>query len=516
MNNYLKHILRTMMLVILLTSCFDDLNVTPLNPNTVVSKNLYKTEEDYLKGLAKVYAGFNLSGAVGPNGDPDFVGFDEGFSTYFRGWWNAQELTTDEAVSRGDAQAGLPDFHFQSWTATNSYIGIIHARILYNIAVCNEFIRNATNTAFPAVDQYRAEARFWRAFYYWHAMDMFGTSPFVTEEDKPGAFFPPQVTRQELFNYVESELKAIEPELGEPGFQYGRVDKAVAWMLLAKIYLNAETYIGESRYDEVIAEINKITSDGSFALADEHRHNFVADNHTSPEIIFPIMFDGNRTQSWGGATYLMAGAMGGGSIPAQEVIGITAQWGITRTTSALVNLFEPTDARATFWSDGQTLEITDIELFSNGYMSTKFKNRKLNGDLSDSNNGTHPDTDFPLFRLADAYLMYAEAVVRNGNGSMETALEYVNALRTRAGASILGSLTLPDLLDERARELFWEGHRRTDLIRFGQFSDGDKVWPWKGGVKDGVAVNGCKDVFPVPATQIAANPNLEQIEVCYK
>jgi hypothetical protein len=287
-------------------------------------------------------------------------------------------------------------------------------------------------------------------------------------------------------------------------------------MLLAKIYLNAETYIGESRYDEVIAEINKITSDGSFALADEHRHNFVADNHTSPEIIFPIMFDGNRTQSWGGATYLMAGAMGGGSIPAQEVIGITAQWGITRTTSALVNLFEPTDARATFWSDGQTLEITDIELFSNGYMSTKFKNRKLNGDLSDSNNGTHPDTDFPLFRLADAYLMYAEAVVRNGNGSMETALEYVNALRTRAGASILGSLTLPDLLDERARELFWEGHRRTDLIRFGQFSDGDKVWPWKGGVKDGVAVNGCKDVFPVPATQIAANPNLEQIEVCYK
>jgi hypothetical protein len=516
MKNYAKNILISMMSMALLTSCFDDLNLTPINPNTVVGDKLYETEDDYLKGLAKVYAGFNLSGATGPHGDPDFVGFDEGFSTYFRGWWNAQEVTTDEAVSRGDAQAGLPDFHFQSWTATNSYLAIIHARILYNIAVCNEFIRNATDTGFTSVDQYRAEARFWRAFYYWHAMDMFGTSPFVTEEHIPGAFFPERATREELFAYVESELKAIDADLGAPGFQYGRVDKAAAWMLLAKIYLNAEVYIGESRHDAVITEISKITTDDSYVLAGEHRHNFVADNHTSPEIILPIMFDGNHTQSWGGATYLMAGAMGGGSITAIETIGLTAQWGITRTTSALVNLFEPSDVRATFWSNGQTMEIEDIELFSNGYMSTKFKNRKLNGALSDSNNGTHPDTDFPLFRLADAYLMYAEAVVRGGNGNMGTALGYVNALRSRAGASTLSSLSLPELLNERARELFWEGHRRTDLIRFGQFSDGNKVWPWKGGSKEGTTVNSCRDVFPVPATQIAANPNLEQVEDCYK
>lgn len=516
MKKHIKKFLPLMMSAVLLTSCFDDLNVTPINPNTIVADNLYRSEADYLKGLAKVYAGFNLSGAIGPNGDPDFVGFDEGFSTYFRGWWNAQELTTDEAVSRGDAQAGLPDFHFQSWTATNPYLAIIHARILYNIAVCNEFIRNATNTGYPSVDQYKAEARFWRAFYYWHAMDMFGTSPFVTEKDAAGAFFPERATRQQLFDYVESELIDIESALGEPGFQYGRVDKAAAWMLLAKIYLNAEVYIGQDRYDDVITQINKITNAGSFSLSDEHRHNFVADNHTSPEIIFPIMFDGNNTQSWGGATYLMAGAMGGGSIPAQDVIGITAQWGIMRTTSALVNLFEPSDERATFWSDGQTLEITDLELFSNGYMSTKFKNRKLNGAVSDSNNGTHPDTDFPLFRLGDAYLMYAEAVLRGGNGSMQTALGYVNELRDRAGASTVNTLTLPLILDERARELFWEGHRRTDLIRFGQFSNGTKLWPWKGGVADGASVDGCRDVFPVPASQIAANPNLEQIQDCYK
>ena len=501
-----------LMSVLILTSCFDDLNVTPLNPNTVISENLYETEDDYLRGLAKLYAGFGMSGALGPDGDPDFVGFDEGFSTYMRGWWNAQEITTDEAVSRGDAQAGLPDFHFQSWTATNSYLGIIHARILYNIAVCNEFIRNAEDTGFETVDQYRAEARFLRAMYYWHAMDMFGTAPFVTETDLPGAFFPERATSLDLFNFIESELSAIDAELGAPGFQYGRVDQAAAWMVLAKVYLNAEVYIGESRYDEAIGALENIISSGAFSLAGEHRHNFVADNHTSPEIIFPIIFDGGTTQSWGGTTYLLAGAMGGGSITAEETIGVTAQWGILRTTSALVNLFESADVRSTFWSDGQTLEIEDIELFSNGYMSTKFKNRKLNGDIADSQHQTHPDTDFPMFRLGDVYLMYAEAVVRGGNGDMSTAIGYVNALRTRVGVGTVSSLDLDFLLDERARELFWEGHRRTDLIRFGQYSDGTKMWPWKGGVANGTAVGAFRDVFPVPSTQIAANPNLIQNE----
>ncbi|MFY0625487.1 MAG: RagB/SusD family nutrient uptake outer membrane protein [Reichenbachiella sp.] len=494
----------------ILTSCFGDLDVTPLDPNTVISENLYNTEADYLMGLAKLYAGFGMSGALGPNGNPDFQGFDEGFSTYMRGWWNAQEITTDEAVSRGDAQAGLPDFHFQSWTPTNSYLSIIHARILYNVAVCNEFIRNATNSGFAEVDQYVAEARFLRAMYYWHALDLFGTAPFVTETELPGAFFPEQASSVELFDYIEAELKEIDASLGAPGFQYGRIDQAAAWMVLSKLYLNAEVYIGSSRYDEAIVEMDKITSDGAFSLATEHRHNFVADNNTSPEIIFPIMFDATTTQSWGGTTYLLAGAMGGGSITALETIGVTAQWGILRTTSALVNLFETLDVRSTFWSDGQFLEIEDIELFSNGYMSTKFKNRKLNGNLADSQHSTHPDTDFPLFRLGDVYLMYAEAVVRGGSGDMGTALGYVNALRTRAGVNTVSSLDLDFLLDERARELFWEGHRRTDLIRFGQFTDGSKIWPWKGGAADGVAVPGYRDVFPVPSTQIAANPNLEQ------
>ena len=511
MKYYISKISIVTLTIVLLNGCFKDLDVSPINPNVISSENVYTTVDDYLGGLAKLYTSIGLSGLVGPHGDPDFQGFDEGFSTYTRSFWNAQELPTDEAVSRGDQAAGLPDFHAHSWTPTNSYLSILHSRILYLVAVCNEFIRAATGSGFPEVDVMVAEARFLRALAYWHAMDLYGTSPFVTEVDLPGAFFPERATREDLFNYIESELIDIESDLGSPGFLYGRADKAAAWMLLAKIYLNAEVYIDEDRYDDAITELNKLLN-SSYTLSTEHRHNFVADNNTSPEIIFPIIQDGFTTQTWGGVTYLMAGAMGGGSITAHETIGITSQWGILRVTSALVNLFEATDVRATFWSEGQTLEIDDIELFSNGYMSTKFKNRKLDGSVSDSDLSTHPDTDFPMFRLGDAYLMYAEAVLRGGAGSMSDALQYVNDLRSRAGASTIttGQLTLDFLLDERARELFWEGHRRTDLVRFGQLTNGTKVWPWKGGVAEGRATESYRDIYPVPATQLNANPNLIQ------
>jgi hypothetical protein len=498
---------------VLFTGCFDDLNVAPIDPNVVSSENVYTTADDYLKGLAKLYTSIGLSGLDGPDGNPDFQGFDEGFSTYTRSFWNVQEVSTDEAVSKGDAAAGLPDFHTQSWMATNQYLQILHSRILYLVAVCNEFIRLGGDSGFPEVDTYVAEARFIRALAYWHAMDLFGTSPFVTEEDLPGAFFPERASREDLFTYIESELIEIDALLGEPGFQYGRADKAAAWMVLSKIYLNAEVYIGVKKYDEAIAVLDKLVN-SKYSLSTEQRHNFLADNNTSPEIIFPIIQDGLTTQTWGGVTYLMAGAMGGGTITAHETIGITSQWGILRVTSALVNLFEESDARATFWSDGQTLEIEDVELFSNGYMSTKYKNRKLDGNVSDSDLSTHPDTDFPMFRLGDAYLMYAEAVLRGGSGSQEKALNMVNEIRTRAGASAIsaGDLNLDFILDERARELFWEGHRRTDLIRFGQFTNGSKVWPWKGGVAEGTATEEYRDIYPVPATQLTANPNLIQNE----
>jgi hypothetical protein len=167
-----------------------------------------------------------------------------------------------------------------------------------------------------------------------------------------------------------------------------------------------------------------------------------------------------------------------------------------------------------FWSDGQSLEIDDLGEFTNGYAITKWRNVTSTG--ANGSDLIHCDTDFPMFRLGDVYLMYAEAVLRGGTGgSIATALQYVNALRERSygdqGGNILeADLTLDFIIDERARELYWECHRRTDLIRFGLFTTGQYLWAWKGGVRDGQSVSDIYNIYPLAASDVGANPNLDQ------
>lgn len=503
-----------LLLITALSSCVGDLDVTPKDPNVVTSANVYQTVNDYKMGLAKLYATFALSGQQGPSGMPDIEGIDEGFGNYLRQYWNAQELTTDDAVISWN-DATIKDFHWHTWTPTDVFIGALYSRIMYTIALCNEFIRVTEGNENADIKRFHAEARFLRALAYSHAIDLYGNSSFVTEEDLPGAFFPEQISRADLFDYIESELIDIEPELGDPKFEYGRADKAAAWMVLAKLYLNAEVYIDEPKYTEAIEVLNKVL-DGPYSIAAQYRHNFVADNNTSPEIIFPITYDGNNTQSFGGMVYLVHSQIGG-SMNAYDMFGTADAWAGLRTTSALVEKFDmDNDSRALFWTDGQSLEINDIGVFTDGYGITKFRNRKLDGSPSDSDDNVHVDTDWPMFRLADAYLMYAEAVLRGGDGgSRAQALNYVNELRERAygdesGNISDGQLTLDFILDERARELFWEGHRRTDLIRYGEFTGDAYVWPWKGNVKEGASSESYRDLFPIPAAELGANPNLQQ------
>jgi hypothetical protein len=113
-------------------------------------------------------------------------------------------------------------------------------------------------------------------------------------------------------------------------------------------------------------------------------------------------------------------------------------------------------------------------------------------------------------------LIYAEAVLRGGSGGSSTqALSYINALRQRAYGNSNGNissvdLTLDFILDERARELYWEGKRRTDLIRYERFTTASYLWPWKGGVKDGTAVGSFRNIYPIPSPEINTNPNLVQ------
>ncbi|WP_346855869.1 RagB/SusD family nutrient uptake outer membrane protein [uncultured Draconibacterium sp.] len=713
-----------------ITSCVNDLDTVPIDEDVVTSETVYEDANNYINVLAKLYAGLAVSGQQGPSGMNDLSGLDEGFGQYLRALWYAQQLTTDEAVI-GWNDATLRDFHDMDWSSTDGFITNLYYRIFYQVSLCNEFIRETTPEKLDGrnisgsirtdIELYRSEARFLRALSYYHAVDLFGSVPFVTEEDNVGAFFPEQISRADLFAYVESELLAVENELSAPrSVDYGRADQAAVWMLLAKLYLNAEVYTGQAKYSEAATYSEKVINAG-YSLESDYTHLFLADNNTSNEIIFPIIQDGANIRTWGGTTFLVHAPVGGSMSPAE--FGIDGGWSGLRTTKQFVGKFldletlapklksakvdypviyvpggyqsgsgysegdwapdvaptlgsvnsdsnyegyiyfadaaefkftagpnwdlnwgddggdgslEPnganlsvaeggyyklnvntadltysiaktdwgiigsatangwdsdqnmefdaetktwiaeldlsageikfranddwainygddgadgilgagaaniaiaeagsykitmklespdytytvekfsSDSRALFYTEGQNLEIEDLFEFTEGYAITKWRNITSTGETGVDL--THPDTDFPMFRLADAYLMYAEAVVRGGGGSMSNAVSYVNELRERAYGDDFGNMTEADLtldfiLDERARELYWEGHRRSDLIRFGKFTGSNYVWAWKGAVKEGVGVDDKYKLFPLPASDVGANPNLTQ------
>ncbi|MET6996289.1 RagB/SusD family nutrient uptake outer membrane protein [Chitinophaga defluvii] len=516
--------LLSLALALLTVSCQKDLDRKPYYDVTTAS--VFTDFKNYKNVLAKCYGGLALTGQVTGDGNADIGGVDVG---YVRGFWQMQELSTDEARVAWNDQYLLP-MHGMDWTSQNLLLGAMYNRIFLQVMYCNEFLRQTTdgklsengisgeNAATTKI--YRAEMRFLRAFSYWHAIDMFGNVPFVTENDPVGAFFPKQTSRKELFAYVESELKAIEADLMAPRTnEYPRADKAAAWMLLAKLYLNAEVYTGTPRYTDAITYCNKIIEAG-YTLEPRFQNLFLADNDKlKNEIIFTIAYDGQKMKTYNGTTFLIHAAVGG-NMDATKDFGIDGGWYGLRTTKNIVHLFTDitgqTDSRAMFHSSGQNLEMNSIANFADGYPVTKWRNITSTG--AGGSDKLFVDTDFPVFRLGDVYLMYAEAVLRGGTGgSSATALEYINKLRQRAygntsGNITAGQLTLDFMLDERGRELMWEAQRRTDLIRFGKYTGSNYVWPWKGNVKEGKGVEAYRTLFPLPAADMIANPNLKQNE----
>ncbi len=523
-NIFFKSLPILMVIFVMVTSCISDLDPQSLGANSVTSADAYKTPADYKMGLAKLYSSYVVAGQVGPGEASDISNLDVGFGVYLRAYWNLQELPTDEAVYSWAEDGGIRPLHWQTWNATNSFIGAMYTRMMLTISYCNEFIRASAGSTDADVKKYHAEARFLRALSYYHALDLFGYPPFVTETDLPGSFFPQQTNPEDLFAYIEAELSAIEDELGEPRFEYGRADKGALWMLQAKLYLNAETYVNTAKYTECITALNKLMVSGQYSLATNYLLNFRADNNTSPEIIFSFNHDAKNTQTFGGMSFLIHGQIGGSMVASD--FGVTGAWAQNRVTPEFVGKFDDisgdTDIRAQFYTTGQELEINDVGTFTDGYAITKFKNKTLAGGPAPSGgNPDHVDTDFPMFRLADAYLMYAEAVLRGGaGGSPSQALDYVNELRERAYGDNSGNITSPELttafiLDERGRELYWECHRRTDLVRYGMLTGGNYIWSWKGNLKEGVATDSYRDLFPIPSSDLAANPTLRQIIVEY-
>ncbi len=512
------------LVVLVLASCTKDLDRQPKYGNTAAS--LYVNLAGYKSVLAKTYAGLTLTGNSGPDGQGDIAGIDEGFSSYIRQYWSAQELTTDEALI-GWNDATIKDFHNLSWSAADVFLRALYSRIFFQITLCNEFIRESDAAKLSSrgisgadateIGYMRAEARFLRALSYYHALDLYGNVPFVTEADNVGSFLPSQISRANLFNYIQTELQAVETLLKDARTnEYGRADKAAAWALLSRLYLNAEVYIGTPKYTECITYCNKITAVAGYSLINNYRNLFLADNNTTgaSEFIFAVNFDGTKARTWGGTTFLVHAPIGGSMSASSH--GVDGGWGGIRTTKQFYQKFAGPagDNRANFYTTGQNLEISDVASFTDGYAIVKFRNVTSTGAVG--SNLTWVDTDFPFFRLAEVYLNYAEAVLRGGTGgSSATALTYINNLRQRAYGNTTGNilasqLTVPFMIDERAKELHWEGVRRTDLIRFGQFTEGTYLWAWKGGVAGGQAVNNNRKLFPIPSADLVANPNLVQ------
>lgn len=494
------------------TACIDDLRQEPITE--ITSASLYKDFNNYNNLLAKLYGGLAVGGQSGGDGGGDIADIDGGFSNYMRLLYTMQVITTDEAVI-GWNDGTLHEFHKMIWTPTNEFNNAMYYRLYTEISFCNEFIRNTTDEKLAAngisgtnLDEakaMRAEAKFLRAQSYYHLLDLYGNVPFV-DETTLGAL-PTQIERADLFKYVEKELLDAADALKAPKANlYGRVDKAAAWSLLARLYLNAQVYTGTARYADVITYTDKVIGAG-YSLNSKYENLFLADNNVNnPENIFSVVYDGLKTQTNGGTTYLVHAAVGGNMNPAD--FGINGGWGGIRTTSAFVKKFEAGDMRGRFYTKDQTLEINDLGNWNDGYAFIKYKNIKSNGTAGAHDNWV--ETDLPVYRLGDIYLMYAEAVARGAGGSMTKAVDYVNALRKRAGASTISVITPDFILDERARELSWEMTRRTDLIRYGKFTTSAYLWPWKGNVKEGVAVGQHRNLFPIPNNDLVVNPNLKQ------
>jgi len=495
-----------------------ELTVEP--KSTVTEANIFSDANSYRSFIAKVYTGLAVGGQQGGDGQTDIQGIDGGFSQYVRLLWEHEELPTDEAIiAWGDP--GLPDLNTMNWGATNNFVAAMYYRIYFQVGMANEFLRQSTDeklasrgqTALkPTIATYRAEARFLRALSYWHGIDLFGDIPLVTDADQLGSTPPQQATRADIYNFIVSELTAIQGELPAPGAStYGRATGPAAAMLLAKLYLNAAVYTGTANYPAALTAAQSVIA-GPYSLDASYRHNFQADNNTSPEIIFAVPEDGLKTQTYGSTNFLIHASCGTDMNSGDY--GVDGCWYGLRLKPEAYNQYTAGDLRASFFvtTTGHGPAINSIGTFEDGVKAPKYTNKTSAG--ATGQNPGFVDTDYPMFRLADAYLIYAEAAVRT-NTNLGQALTYVNALRQRAFGNTShnitsGGLTVDFLLDERGRELLWEGHRRTDLIRYGKFTGASYLWAWKGNIKAGTATDAHLNLYPIPSNELVANPNLRQ------
>lgn len=525
MKNIKLNLILLLCLALSFTSCESDLEVKPSGITQQTVEQFYAQPDGYKKGLAGVYGNLSLTGTGGAESS-NLGGIDAGTSQYSRVLWYMQSLSADEAVWSYENDPGVREIQKNIWTASNPIVRGMFSRAMFQVALVNEYLRQTSPdvlsgrgvtdaTLLADIKNFRAESRAIRALAYYHLMDLYGKAAFVTENDPVGTTGP-QYNRQQLFDYIESELIAILPDLKAPKTnEKGRLDQGFANMVLAKIYLNAEVYINANRFQDCMNACQAVMA-GGYTLNTNYLNNFKADNDTSNEMIFSIESSGVTTQNYGATTIIINGQVG--SLEANGAqFGVGGFGGALRLRRELVQKFNGTqfnnDSRKNIISGTRSIDIPNVSDRDTGYLLAKYSNIS-SGNIAGIST-TFVETDYPLFRLADTYLMYAEAQMRRDNaGADGTSLGYLNQLRERAnnGTTIanVASADLNYIIDERARELHWEGHRRQDLIRFGRYSGNAYNWQWKGNAVNGVPFSSNLNVFPLPQAALQSNPNLTQ------
>ena len=534
-----------------LTGCVNDLDISSIDPQSSPSA-------DPMGVLAKCYSTLGLTGQAGPAGKGD-LSDDEGESGFYRTTFNLQELPTDECAWAWQDNPDIPQLTYMQWNSSSVRVGWAYTRLTYDITLFNSYLQQVEDN--EANRLYRAEVRFLRALHYWYLLDLFGKVPFKTEFNITD--LPVEYTAQQIYDWIDKELTEIEPMMAEvgtyskPGGEYGRADRGAAYLLHARLALNSETYTGKPDYDKAIEYCNKLEQSRAYELSTRTNDNgytgyeqlFMADNDENEqamrETILPIRQDGARTRNYGGSTYLVLATR----ISGMPDVGLAiAPWSCLFARKSMVDKFFPAgdipmsteeapagaseaeikaldmqdgsstdqitaaagDDRALFYAGrggGIRKNGTDaITTFTDGISIVKWSNiRSDNGRVSDT---SWPDTDIPLFRYAEMYLIRAEAKWRK-SGNLNDALADINVLRDRAHATRLLSINSEmDILDEWCREFYLEGRRRSDLRRFDCFTGNKYLWDWKGGSATGTNVYSHYDVYPFPDTDLNNNSNL--------
>lgn len=528
--------------LLLTVSCVRDLDTLPPQNALPVAENVYgKTADTYLEGLSFLYFQFVTNDLT------DLQQMDGGASELVRAFWSVQETTADAAKCSWENDAWVRALNTNTWTSEqNDAVYAVYVRTLQGIAYVNEYLRQTTDDKLDGrgvpddvkaeVYGFRDEARFLRAYFYWMALDCFGSVPFSTENSPfGGTYTPPQASRTDIFNFCVSELKSI---LGDSGHlpaarsSYPRADRGSAAGLLARLYLNAEVYTGTPMWAEAKAVCEEIFGMG-YALSPDYEALFRGDNGENAaargEMLWAVPYDAEKTQSYGGTSYLLAASLAATDITDRsKPNGQRNGWAGLRVPYEYVSRFfdvsgqdystgfyETADARGKmFYIKGRQESMDNaLYVFMNGWSCLKFNNIPYgvteSAYLPTADTKAFSDVDFPMIRLAEIYLIYAEACMNIGDEI--PGLSRLAELSARAGVSPPEEITEEFLMEERARELMWEAHRRTDLIRFGLFTSSDYLWPYKGGDSfAGQAFPSYKTLFPLPPTELAVNDVLNQ------